>query len=64
MKTYPQQHEPWRPDYPPVFNVTEWLDNSYADTLDVPGISGQAAYSRNIMAFAQARQEIIKMMEL
>lgn len=64
MKTYPQQFEPWRPDYPPVFNTTERLDNGYADTLDVPGIGSKAAYSRNIMAFAQARQEIIKMMEL
>ncbi len=59
MKTYPQQHEPWRPDYPPVWNAV--FDNQIFDVSDF-GIS-TFNKRKNIRAFNRARSAIDKAMK-
>ncbi len=60
MKNYPQQFEPWRPDYPPVWNGI--LGDYARDFKGKPKTFD--LLSRNLIAFDQAKQEIIKAMRL
>ncbi|QDP52622.1 MAG: hypothetical protein Tp185DCM00d2C31949991_7 [Prokaryotic dsDNA virus sp.] len=59
MKTYPQQHEPWRPDYPPVWNarcVESTVDLDYKPFTEI-------VKRVNLIAFTQARNAIDKAMK-
>jgi len=63
MKTYPQQHEPWRPDYPPVW----FLAIETGSGLDVFDIQSNPFSNRikgeNILAFSDTVDAINKAMK-
>lgn len=59
MKAYPQQHEPWRPDYPPV-----WSFMLGGKAVDVQRPQNNKALQKNIRSFSDARKAIIKAMKL
>ncbi|AKA61230.1 hypothetical protein [Pseudoalteromonas phage H103] len=56
MKTYPQQHEPWRPDYPPVWN-TRCVESTV--DLDYKPFS-ESILGLNMSAFNTTRNAIDK----
>lgn len=59
MKTYPQQHEPWRHDYPPVWNA---IEGRYTFDLERKP-SRRIIMNLNIAAFTTARNAIDKAMK-
>ena len=59
MKTYPQQHEPWRPDYPPVWN--DCCESYVDDFFEKP--RGFDLVNRNISAFTTSVKAIVKAMK-
>jgi hypothetical protein len=68
MKTYTQQHEPWRPDYPPVWNDVCYSDDGGAYRVNIfdrlePSESLTNLRSLNILAFTTARSAIDKAMK-
>lgn len=64
MKTYPQQHEPWWPYYPPVWNDICFTDDGDFDSFDrlEPLSSLPALRDFNMLAFTTARNAIDKAM--
>lgn len=58
METYPQQHEPWRPDYPPVWNFI--LKGALIDVLSPESNKG---LQKNIRSFREAVSSIDKAMK-
>ena len=59
MKTYPQQHEPWRPDYPPVWNA---ISREHTVDLDYKPFS-ESILGLNVSAFNTTRNAIDKAMK-
>ncbi len=57
MKTYTDQHTPWRPDYPPVLNII-----AYGRAIDVKEVSPRVKRV-NLIAFTTARNAIDKAMK-
>jgi hypothetical protein len=61
MKTYPQQHEPWRPDYPPV--ICDFVSGETVDCSSRCFMVFEPLTSKNIKAFTTARNAINKAMK-
>lgn len=59
MKTYPQQHEPWDPSYPPVWQYPVCGETHDCNKVDLLPIE----IDENIIAFATARRYIYEAMK-
>ena len=62
QSTYPQQHEPWRPDYPPVWN--NWLKvNKKPVMIDIDEPINNFLHYANVCAFNITRNSIVGAMK-
>jgi len=59
MESYPQQHEPWRPDFPPMWNVM--FKGLVFDVSDKEMSTSNKR--KNIITFERARRAINKAMK-
>ena len=57
VSQYKDQHEPWRPDYPPVFNFPRAL---FCVDVEESSVRACSYYEENKSAFSFAREVIIK----
>lgn len=64
MKTYPQQHEPWRPDYPPVWNGVVDDEAEGLKVVDISQPWDSSLQTFNIEVFTKTLIEINKAMKL